>query len=97
MDAPASTPLPITGAVTLHTAADWHRRFVEHLQIASSLVLEAGGITESDTNGVQLLCAARRTAAAQGLPFELRHPSDAVLRACACAGLSLQRDLAPSP
>jgi len=87
----------LTGPLTIHTGAELRCRLLEHMQGARSLVLDCSGIAEADTSGVQLLVSARRSATAQGLPFGLVNPSDALSKACLAAGVSLEHQLSPLP
>ena len=52
--------------------------------------LDLGAVVSCDLAGLQLLAAARATAAADQVSFRLDNPSPAVLAACATFGIDLQ-------
>ncbi|MGB8169325.1 MAG: STAS domain-containing protein [Chthoniobacteraceae bacterium] len=50
-------------------------------------VVDLSGIASCDTAGLQLLCAARRSATLNGREWRPQQPSEAVLRACTEVGI----------
>lgn len=56
------------------------------------LALRAGAVRAVDAAGLQLLCAARRTAVAQGRALSLSRVTEPLARALAQAGLGRARD-----
>jgi anti-anti-sigma regulatory factor len=57
-------------------------------------VLDLSAVTSCDLAGLQLLAAARATAAANQVPLRLEQPSPAVLAACTTFGIDLQSAIA---
>lgn len=51
-------------------------------------MLDLSGVTSCDTAGLQLLCAAHRSALTHGREWRPQQPSDAVLRACSEVGIN---------
>jgi len=83
------TILKITGELTVHTAAEWHRALCSGLQAEHPIVINLSEVTAADTNGIQLLVSAWQTATARSPQFSLSNPSDAILEAAHAASLSL--------
>jgi len=81
-------PLAFAGALTIACIAHQHARLCAWLEV-NSRQIDLSGVTECDAAGVQLLIAARRTAATLGNSLELSMPSAAVLEACRRCGVTL--------
>lgn len=86
--APAESVLPVDGALTVAAAEAWRIRISDALAPAAALAVDLAGAAEVDVFGLQLLCAARRSAGAQGKAFRVLHAGPAVQRACAAAGFA---------
>jgi len=54
--------LKIEGTFSIYEAASLREELLERLAGDTDLELDLGGVTECDTAGLQLLCAARKTA-----------------------------------
>jgi hypothetical protein len=87
---PAASPdvLAITGAHSLERAAETQRLVAERLRPGVTLVLDLGGLTEADLSLLQIVIAARRTAAALGATLALAAgPMPAMAALVEAAGL----------
>jgi len=73
--------LVISGELTIFCAAEFHGVLQAALSGNRALRLHLGGVTEVDASALQLLLAAKRSAAAHGQGFSLHGHSDAVLEA----------------
>ncbi len=76
----------VSGSMTIYEAAPLRETFLEALTAKGGLHLDFGGITEIDTAGVQLVCAAKISAAAAGASFDIVAASEAVRKAFSLAG-----------
>ena len=81
--------LKIEGPMTIYEAVDIRDELFKHFEVTGSMSLALDGVTECDTAGVQLLCAARRTGREEGKSFCIENPSRAVVEAIAQMGLSV--------
>ncbi len=83
----AGDTLTIAGAMTVQRAAELKGVLVAALARDGRVAIDLSRVTEADVCGLQLLCAAQRTAARSGkrLVFAGRVP-DAVRRAAEAAG-----------
>jgi anti-sigma B factor antagonist len=79
--------------LTIYSAAQVKQTLVDALVARDALTLDLADVCEVDSAGVQLLLAAMRQAAAQGVPLLLAGHSAAVREAFALLGLDAQ--LAP--
>lgn len=83
--------------LTIAEAADLRLRLLAALEGGAPVVLDGGAVADVDAAGLQLLCAARRSAAARGVKLTLRGPRGGPLaRALEAAGLALVPDGAPA-
>jgi anti-anti-sigma regulatory factor len=73
--------------VTIARAEALRAQLLEALETGEELVLGAGAVASADAAGLQVLCAAGRSAAARGVRLTLAAPSDALAAAVARAGL----------
>ncbi len=74
-------PLRIEGELTIYRAAELCETLkstLAALPAGAELAIDLAGVTEMDSAGVQLLIAARRSAAAAGRALSLRDTSPAV-------------------
>lgn len=76
----------LTGEWTIHQIGDHHRALMSAIQ-AGAWTLDASGITEFDSAGLQLLVAARHTLLRQGRELQLVAASACVRDALANYGL----------
>jgi anti-anti-sigma factor len=79
--APPAQTLHIEGELTIYRAAELCETLqatLAALPPGADLTLGLAGVTEMDSAGVQLLIAARKSAAAAGRALRLRDPSPAV-------------------
>lgn len=67
----------LSGEWTIHAIAQQHEALKPVLD-AGQHVLDASGITDMDTAGLQLLLAASHSLARQGLAMQIVAPSDSV-------------------
>jgi anti-sigma B factor antagonist len=77
----AVEPLRIDGELSIYRAAelcDTLKATLAALPAGADLAIDLAGVTEMDSAGVQLLIAARSSAAAAGHALSLRDPSPAV-------------------
>ncbi len=77
----------VEGALVVSGIEACRARMSAHFAGAPEVSIDLGGATDFDLFGLQLICAARRSAEAAGKPFGLRNVPEAFLRACALAGL----------
>lgn len=82
------TRLPLTGALTIYTAADSKPLLMEPLTAGVTVALELAEVDEFDSAGLQLLLLAHREAQRLGGSLELVDPSPAVTELLELAGLA---------
>ncbi len=83
------TPLSLTGPLDIQNATTLRSTLREQLSAeAQGFALDLAGVTACDTAGLQLLCAARKSALSAGRKWRLANPSEPVLRACSDIALS---------
>lgn len=78
----------VEGSLVVSGVEDTRARMVAHFAGTPGVMIDLGGATDFDLFGLQLICAARRSAEAAGKPFELRNVPEAFLRACDLAALT---------
>lgn len=90
--------LQLPEELTIAEAARLRERLRAALDGGAPVVLDAAGVAEVDAAGLQLLCAARRSAAARGVPLTLRGRgrSEALARALEVSGLARAPDGVPA-
>lgn len=71
--------IPVTGEMTIYTAAEQKTQLIGHLEHAPELALDLSGVSEFDGAGLQLLLALRAEAERQGRGFRVVDPSAAVV------------------
>ena len=89
---PAMTPdLVLPAELTVYTAADTRLAWLPLLEAASGdapLRADASQVAEADACGVQLLASLANSARARGRALEVLAPSEPLVAACLCIGLS---------
>ena len=81
------TLLRVQGDLTIFEAAGIHAAMLEILDERGSLVLDLKEVATCDAAGVQLLCAARKTASEEPSLFQVSEVSNAVLDALDRSGV----------
>ena len=76
-----------TGPFTIYEAAALREAMLAAFESPEGLTLDLSGVTECDTAGVQLICAARISSRKTGKPFQVRAVSEAVTQAMEGVGL----------
>jgi anti-anti-sigma factor len=71
--------LPLTGELTIYTAAELKGRLLTALAAADPVEIDLSQVSEIDTAGLQLLMLAKREAAERGTPLTLTGHSHAVI------------------
>lgn len=77
--ATATTALTIDGEFTIYRASELHAVLKDALAAGGDLEIDLAGVSEMDSAGVQLLMAAKKTAAASQREMRLVGHSPAVL------------------
>lgn len=90
MNAKPPCPVLIQGPLTVHTCQQWKERLLAELDRSSALHVDATGIDEADTCGVQLLLSSEATARIRAVPFSLVSLSEPLRRAFRSAGLDAE-------
>jgi len=85
-----NTRLAIDGPLTIYEVAALRERLAACLGNQAGLELDLGGVTECDASGLQLLCAARKTAGGRGKPMRIAGAPQALLDFARRAGLDLR-------
>lgn len=80
--------LQLAGALDIYSADALREALLVPLQARSNLALDLAGVESCDVIALQLLCSARKTAAAQGTEFHIQTTSPAMAEAAAAVGLS---------
>ncbi len=81
--------LKITGPLTVYEAAEASEAMLACFEEENGLILDLTDVQDCDTAGVQLLCAARKTAQNAGKPFAVTGASGPVKTAVTGVGLAL--------
>lgn len=82
--------LKISGAMTIYEASDLRDQLLACLNEYDAIVLDMQGVQDCDTAGIQLLCAAQKSAQQMGKSFSLLGPAAKVVEAARNAGLDLE-------
>ena len=82
--------LAVSGDLRIETANEVRKALKVYLEGRAEMVLDLGQVDECDTAGLQLLLAARKSAAALGKPFRLTAVSAAVRETSEALGLALE-------
>jgi anti-sigma B factor antagonist len=85
-----SGALRISGRMDIAAAGALRKALANSIQGQQQTVVDLSGVEACDAAGLQLLCAAKKTAAAAGVSFRLVDVSPAVLEASAALGLAPQ-------
>jgi len=83
--------LKITGSLDVYAAGRLRDSLLEYLRQASTPELDLAAVENCDAVGVQLLCAARRTAEADGKQLAMTNISEPVRALCTALGLAAER------
>ena len=78
------------GALTIYTVEDLRGEFVARMNSSHDMNLDLSGIDACDSAGVQLLCAARKSAQASNKKFRVVRFSEAVTAAAEGIGLRVE-------
>jgi anti-sigma B factor antagonist len=86
-----TAPVLIDGAMSVYEAAEIRDTLGRAFREAgeTGVTLDLSAVESCDAAGVQIICAARRTAREAGTPFRVTATSEAVNRALRSAGLTL--------
>jgi anti-sigma B factor antagonist len=76
---PAAKVLPITGDLTIYTAATLKEEIVNLLEQSADISIDLAHVSEMDTAGLQLLILAKKEATVRGGELQLLAHSPAVL------------------
>lgn len=76
--APKKQGLTLTGSITIGQAAGLKTALLDALGAASGLRVDLSGITEIDLTGLQLLCAAHRSARLAGKQFSVNDGGNSI-------------------
>ncbi|RBI82618.1 hypothetical protein DRV85_18565 [Rhodosalinus halophilus] len=71
----------LSGNLSIRDSEELRRRLLKKLTADEPLRIDVGGLATIDTTIIQVLMAARRSAAHQGLPFEIRGVTESPLPA----------------
>jgi ABC-type transporter Mla MlaB component len=88
--------LVLDGALTIREIEDMHARLRDTLGAHGDVDVDCGQATDIDLSAVQLLVAARRTAAARGTRLDLVRPAGPALTAALTRGGYLTADGRPT-
>lgn len=80
------TTIAFTGEQTIRTVAEAADRLKEVLAGGGAVEIDCGAVTEADLAFVQVLLAARKSAARLGIGLSLAAPADGPLLACLKTG-----------
>jgi len=86
VSAPENT-VHVDGALTVGSAEGWRHQIVDTLGRSSAVAVDLAATAEIDVFGLQLLYAARQSAAGQAKSFRVLNAGPVVHRACAAAGI----------
>jgi anti-sigma B factor antagonist len=90
-----STALSLPVELTIHGASALHERLLALLAQDGDLTLDASGVRNVDTAGLQLMLATQKSCAAAGKSLSLCDASGPLLEALALYGLSDALPLRP--
>lgn len=93
---PVTAMIGLAGSVTVRESVELREALVSALAAADKVLLDVGGITETDPSFFQLLCSARQTAEAAGRELALAPGhSDACGEAALAAAFPFDGSLTP--
>jgi anti-anti-sigma regulatory factor len=84
-------PLEITGYLDAYAAEQVRQTLLDYLRAASAPELDLAGVKACDAVGIQLLCAARRSAEVDGKRLAMRHISEPLRTVCAALGVTVEQ------
>lgn len=90
MNVEEESPLRIEGGLTIENVASLRVLLLDRLAGPAPLAVDWIAVTACDTAGLQLLCAAQRSARAAGRSWRFYNPPQALFDACREAGLSTE-------
>jgi len=79
---------PLDVPLTIYHVGPWKTYLAELCAKEQNLRLDLGAAKSCDSAGIQLLCSAKKTAAARGKSFEIENASTDILNAFQALGLS---------
>lgn len=83
--------LLLEGEMNIYEAGAVREALLKGFESRDGVILDLGSVTECDTAAVQLLCAARVTADADGKRFDVERLSDVVRSAIEAVGLTPEK------
>jgi len=87
--------LRVEGELTIYEAGSVRDALIEAFDRGVFMDLDLDSVASCDTAGLQLLCAARKTALEENLTFRVTGTSDAVLEVLKHAGMPAEGVLGP--
>lgn len=93
----SSPPWRIESDLTVYTVETLKPQMLEHLSQSGNIVLDLGVVNACDCVGLQLLCATRKSAEAQGKVLQAIQLSPAILKAAEDIGLHITELPEPTP
>jgi chemotaxis protein CheX len=84
-------PLALAGELDIYGADELREALESHVGKTSSIALDLSGVSACDPVAVQLICAARRTAAAAEKPFRIVQLSAPFALACTALGITSEQ------
>jgi anti-sigma B factor antagonist len=91
----ATKALSLAGSLEIFDAESVRQALLDYLAGATAPVIDLGGVTSCDVAGLQLLCAATKTAAHNGRTIRFQNISEVVVATLRRAGLP--QDLLSNP
>lgn len=85
--------MAITGAITVYTVESLRDQLLERLNTDCELTVDLSGVDACDCAGLQLLCAARKSAEQTGKPLHFNPVPESILNAARDAGLETKEFL----
>jgi anti-anti-sigma factor len=83
--------LRIEGSFSIYEAPEIRDLFMDCFEKFKGLIVNLEAVTECDTAGIQMLCAARATAETEHKKFLLERMSDAVMNALTAGGITTEK------
>lgn len=83
----------LEGEMTIYEAISLRDLFLQCFERTDGLILDLTAVTECDTAGIQLLCAARKTAENHRKRFVVDGLSEPVSATLAASGIAVERIL----
>ena len=83
--------LQIAGTLDIYSADAFREELVRHVQARPSVALDLSAVEACDITGLQLLCSAAKTAAADGKRFEIAAVSTALTETRTALGFTAEQ------